>query len=69
MQTFTRQKRLMHFDHLRRNIIQLSRSQKNPEVTIRTDHSDIDKSVLAIGSLTTTINEFHKSELKFREDE
>jgi hypothetical protein len=47
----------------------MSRSQKNPEVTIRTDHSDIDKLVMAIGSLTTTINESHESKLKFREDE
>jgi hypothetical protein len=46
-----------------------SRSQKNPEVTIRTDHSDIDKLVMAIGSLTTTINESRESELKFHEDE
>jgi hypothetical protein len=46
-----------------------SRSQKYPEVTIRTDHSDIDKLVMAIGSLTTTINECRKSELKFCEDE
>jgi hypothetical protein len=45
------------------------RSQKNPELTIRTDHSDIDKLVMAIGSLTTTINESRKSELKFCEDE
>jgi hypothetical protein len=45
-----------------------SRSQKNPEVTIRTDHSDIDKLVMAIGSLTTTINESRESELKFCED-
>jgi hypothetical protein len=45
------------------------RSQKHPEVTIRTDHSDINKLVMAIGSLTTTINESCESELKFREDE
>jgi hypothetical protein len=46
-----------------------SQSQKYPEVTIRTDHSDIDKLVMAIGSLTTTINESRESELEFCEDE
>jgi hypothetical protein len=40
---------------------------KNPEVTLRTDHRNIDKLVMAIGSLTTTINESRESEQKYCE--
>jgi hypothetical protein len=44
---------------------------KTPEFTFRKEPSDIhvDKLVMAIGSLTTSMNESCKSELKFREDE
>jgi hypothetical protein len=44
----------------------MSQSQKHPEVTIRTDHSDINKLVITISNLTTTINESRESELKSR---
>jgi hypothetical protein len=43
-----------------------SQAAKTPEFTFR---KDIDKLVMAIGSLTTSMNESHKSELKFHEDE
>jgi hypothetical protein len=42
---------------------------KTPEFTFRKEPSDIDKLVMAIGSLTTSMNESCESELKFREDE
>jgi hypothetical protein len=40
-----------------------------PEFTLRKEPSDIDKLVMAIGSLTTSMNESCESEQKFREDE
>jgi hypothetical protein len=42
---------------------------KTPEFTFRKEPSDIDKLVMAIGSLTTSMHESHKSELKFCKDE
>jgi hypothetical protein len=41
---------------------------KTPEVTFRKEHSDIDKLVMAIGSLTTSMHESHESKQKFCED-
>jgi hypothetical protein len=46
-----------------------SQAAKTPEFTFRKDPSDIDKLVMAIGSLTTSMNESRESKLKFREDE
>jgi hypothetical protein len=46
-----------------------SQAAKTPEFTFRKEPSDIDKLVMAIGSLTTSMNESRESELKFREDE
>jgi hypothetical protein len=46
-----------------------SRTAKTPEFTIRKEPSDIDKLVMAIGSLTTSMNESRKSKQKFRKDE
>jgi hypothetical protein len=45
------------------------RTAKTPEFTLRKEPSDIDKLVMAIGSLTTSMNESRKSEQKFCEDE
>jgi hypothetical protein len=42
---------------------------KTPEFTFRKEPSDIDKLVMAIGSLTTSMNESRESKLKFHEDE
>jgi hypothetical protein len=46
-----------------------SRTAKTPEFTLRKEPSDIDKLVMAIGSLTTSMNESRESEQKFCEDE
>jgi hypothetical protein len=40
---------------------------KTPEFTFRKEPSDIDKLIMAIGSLTTSMNESCKSELKMNE--
>jgi hypothetical protein len=45
------------------------RPKKVPEVALGKDHNDIDKFVMAIGSLITTINESCKSKLRFHENE
>jgi hypothetical protein len=45
------------------------RTAKTPEFTLRKEPSDIDKLVMAIGSLTTSMNESRESEQKFCEDE
>jgi hypothetical protein len=45
----------------------VQQAAKTPEFTFRKEPSDIDK--LVIGSLTTSMNESHESELKFHEDE
>jgi hypothetical protein len=42
---------------------------KTPEFAFRKEPSDIDKLVMAIGSLTTSMNESRESKLKFHEDE
>jgi Zn-dependent metalloprotease len=47
----------------------MSQAAKTPEFTFRKEPSDIDKLVMAIGSLTTSMHESHKSKLKFHEDE
>jgi hypothetical protein len=46
-----------------------SRTAKTPEFTIRKEPSDIDKLVMAIGSLTTSMNESRESEQKFHKEE
>jgi hypothetical protein len=46
-----------------------SQAAKTPEFTFRKEPSDIDKLVMAIGSLTTSMNESHESKLKFHKDE
>jgi hypothetical protein len=46
-----------------------SQAAKTPEVTFRKEPSDIDKLVMAIGSLTTSMHESCESEQKFHEDE
>jgi hypothetical protein len=46
-----------------------SQAAKTPEFTFRKEPSDIDKLVMAIGSLTTSMNESCKSKLKFCKDE
>jgi hypothetical protein len=45
-----------------------SQAAKTPEFAFRKEPSDIDKLVMAIGSLTTSMNESCESELKFCED-
>jgi hypothetical protein len=47
----------------------MSQAAKTPEFTFRKEPSDIDKLVMAIGSLTTSMNESRKSELKLHDDE
>jgi hypothetical protein len=47
----------------------MSQAAKTPEFTFRKEPSDIDKLVMVIGSLTTSMHESHESELKFHEDE
>jgi hypothetical protein len=47
----------------------MSQATKTPEFTFRKEPSDIDKLVMAIGSLTTSMHESCESELKFCEDE
>jgi hypothetical protein len=42
---------------------------KTPEFAFRKEPSDIDKLVMAIGSLTTSMHESCESKLKFCEDE
>jgi hypothetical protein len=46
-----------------------SQAAKTPEFTFRKEPSDIDKLVMAIGSLTTSMHESCESEQKFHEDE
>jgi hypothetical protein len=45
------------------------RAAKTPEFTLRKEPSDIDKLVMAIGSLTISMNESRESKQKFRKDE
>jgi hypothetical protein len=47
----------------------MSQAAKTPEFTFRKEPSDIDKLVMAIGSLTTSMNESRESELKFRKSD
>jgi hypothetical protein len=69
MQMFTCQKHLMRFDHLHQNIIRHRDLKKILKLLLGQTIVDIDKLVMAIGSLTTTINESCESELKFCKDE
>jgi hypothetical protein len=47
----------------------MSQAAKIPEFTFRKEPSDIDKLVMAIGSLTTSMHESCESKQKFCQDE